>query len=60
MLRRDRVTPAAYTEKRYTVKLTAEVMIRIVDPVTRKALDEATVSPRPPPSSAAPLTTGTT
>jgi hypothetical protein len=44
VLRRDRVTPAAYTEKRYTVKLTAEVMIRIVDPVTRKALDEATVS----------------
>lgn len=44
VLRRDRVTPAAYTEKRYAVKLTAEVMIRIVDPVTRKALDEATVS----------------
>jgi tetratricopeptide (TPR) repeat protein len=44
VLRRDRVTPATYTEKRYTVKLTAEVMIRLVDPVTRKALDEATVS----------------
>jgi len=44
VLRRDRVTPAAYTEKRYTAKLTATVMIRIVDPVTRKALDEATVS----------------
>ena len=38
------MTPATYTEKRYTAKLTATVMIRIVDPVTRKALDEATVS----------------
>lgn len=43
-LRRDRSTSASYTEKRYTVKLTAEFIYRILDPVTRKGVEEKAVA----------------
>lgn len=43
-LRRDRTTSASYTEKRYTVKLTGEFVVRILDPVTRREVEEKTVS----------------
>jgi tetratricopeptide (TPR) repeat protein len=43
-LRRDKSSFAAYTEKRYSVKLTGDVMVRILDPVTRRLVDEETVS----------------
>jgi tetratricopeptide (TPR) repeat protein len=42
-LRRDRSTYATYTEKRYTVKLTGEVMYRIVELASRRVVDEETV-----------------
>jgi tetratricopeptide (TPR) repeat protein len=43
-LRRDRAATATYTERRYTVKLTGEVVYRILDPATRKTVEEETVS----------------
>ena len=43
-LRRDRAKSDAYTEKKYTVKLTGEAIYQIVDPVTRKVVEEQTVS----------------
>jgi tetratricopeptide (TPR) repeat protein len=43
-LRTDRAKSVTYAEKKYTVKLTGQVTIRIVDPVTRKGLDEEAVS----------------
>ena len=42
-LRRDRTKFDAYTEKKYTVKLTGEVVYRIVETVTRKVVEEQTV-----------------
>jgi hypothetical protein len=42
-LRRDRSKAAAYTEKKYTVKLTGEVMYRIIDPASRRVVEEETV-----------------
>ncbi len=41
-LRKDRSKAASYTEKRTTVKLTGEVTYRIIDPATRRVVDEAT------------------
>jgi hypothetical protein len=43
-LRKDRSTVATYSEKRYTVKLTGEVMYRIVDLASRRVVEEQTVS----------------
>jgi tetratricopeptide (TPR) repeat protein len=43
-LRRDRTVSATYTERRFTAKLTGEFVYRIIDPVTRKTVDEETVS----------------
>jgi tetratricopeptide (TPR) repeat protein len=43
-LRKDRSSSASYTEKRYAVKLTGEVVYRILDPVTRREVEEKTVS----------------
>ncbi|MBP7706797.1 MAG: hypothetical protein KA243_06060 [Candidatus Aminicenantes bacterium] len=43
-LRRDRTAAATYTERRYTAKLTGEFVYRILDPVTRRTVDEETVS----------------
>jgi hypothetical protein len=43
-LRRDKTKADAYTEKKYTVKLTGEVMYRIIDPASRRVVDEATVA----------------
>jgi hypothetical protein len=43
-LRRDKAKADAYTEKKYTVKLTGEVMYRIIDPASRRVVDEATVA----------------
>jgi len=43
LLRRDRSTYATYTEKRYTVKLTGEVMYRIVEMTSRRVVEEETV-----------------
>ncbi|MCK7468560.1 MAG: hypothetical protein MZU91_10965 [Desulfosudis oleivorans] len=43
-LRRDRSSSASYTEKKYTVELTGEFVYRILDPVTRKEVEEKTVS----------------
>jgi tetratricopeptide (TPR) repeat protein len=43
-LRRDKAKADAYTEKRYAVKLTGEVMVRIIDPASRRVVDEATVA----------------
>ncbi len=43
-LRRDRSKTVAYTEKRYTVKLTGEVMYRIIDPASRRVVEEETVA----------------
>jgi tetratricopeptide (TPR) repeat protein len=42
-LRRDRAKYDAYTEKRYTVKLTGEAIFQILDPVARKVVEEQTV-----------------
>jgi hypothetical protein len=42
-LRKDRSTVATYSEKKYTVKLTGEVMYRIVDLASRRIVDEETV-----------------
>jgi hypothetical protein len=42
-LRRDRSSSASYTEKRYTVRLTGDVMLRIVDAATGRVLEEAKV-----------------
>lgn len=42
-LRRDRSSSVTYTEKRYTVKVTGEVVVRMIDPVTRRVVDEGTV-----------------
>lgn len=44
VLRRDRTKSVAYTEKRYTVRLTGEATVRILDPGTRRAVDEDTVA----------------
>jgi hypothetical protein len=41
--RRDRTKTAAYTEKRTTVKLTGEVMYRILEPASRRVVDEERV-----------------
>lgn len=43
-LRRDRTASATYTERRYTVKMTGEFVYRILDPVTRKTVEEEAVS----------------
>ena len=43
-LRRERDKYAAYTEKKYTVKLTGEAVYQIVDPATRKVVEEQTVA----------------
>jgi tetratricopeptide (TPR) repeat protein len=43
-LRRDRAKYAAYTEKKYTVKLTGGVMYRIIEPATRRVVEEETVA----------------
>jgi hypothetical protein len=43
-LRRDRSKTVAYTERRYTVKLTGEVMYRIIDPASRRVVEEETVA----------------
>jgi hypothetical protein len=43
-LRRDRSSIAEYTEKRYTVKLTGEVMYRIVEPGSGRVVEEETVT----------------
>ena len=42
-LRRDKSKAAAYTEKRYTVKMTGEVMYRIIEPASRRVVDEERV-----------------
>jgi hypothetical protein len=39
-LRRDRSKSAAYTERRFTRKLTGEVIYRVLDPATRRAQAE--------------------
>ncbi|RPI97985.1 MAG: hypothetical protein EHM31_12595, partial [Candidatus Aminicenantes bacterium] len=43
-LRRDKSKTVAYTERRYTVKLTGEVMYRIIDPASRRIVEEETVA----------------
>ena len=42
-LRRDRSSSASYTEKRSTVRLTGDVMLRIIDAATGRVLEEAKV-----------------
>ncbi len=42
-LRKDRSRSAAYTEKRYTVKLTGEFVYRVLEPATRRVVDEERV-----------------
>jgi tetratricopeptide (TPR) repeat protein len=42
-LRRDKSSVATYSEKKYTVKLTSEVMYRIVELASRRVVDEETV-----------------
>jgi tetratricopeptide (TPR) repeat protein len=43
-LRKDRSTVATYSEKKFTVKLTGEVMYRIVELASRRVVEEQTVS----------------
>ena len=43
-LRRDRTKLEGYTEKKYTAKLTGEAIFQVVDPATRKVVEEQTVS----------------
>jgi hypothetical protein len=43
-LRRDRSSVATYSEKKYTVKLTGEMMYRIVELASRRIVEEQTVS----------------
>jgi tetratricopeptide (TPR) repeat protein len=43
-LRGDRSKSVTYTERRYTVKLTGEVIYRLIEPATRKVVEEDTVS----------------
>ncbi len=43
-LRKDRSTVATYSEKKYTVKLTGEVMYRIVELASRRVVEEQTVN----------------
>jgi tetratricopeptide (TPR) repeat protein len=43
-LRKDRSKAAAYTEKRYTVKVTGKVMYRIIEPASSRVVDEETVA----------------
>jgi tetratricopeptide (TPR) repeat protein len=43
-LRGDRSKSAAYTERRYTVKLTGEVTYRIIEPASRRVVGEETVA----------------
>lgn len=43
-LRRDRSSTVAYTEKRYTIKIAGEATIRIIDPATRRVMDEGAVT----------------
>lgn len=42
-LRKDKSKAAAYTEKRYTVKLTGEVRYQIIEPASRRVVDGETV-----------------
>ncbi len=42
-LRRDRSSYATYTERKYTVELTGEVMYQIVDPAASRVIAEETV-----------------
>jgi len=42
-LRRDKSKTVAYTEKRYTVKLTGEVMYRVIEAASRRIVEEETV-----------------
>jgi hypothetical protein len=42
-LRRERDKYAAYTEKKYSVTLTGEAIYQIIDPVSRKVVEEQTV-----------------
>ena len=39
-LRRDRAKSAAYTERRFTMKLTGEVVTRVLDPASRRVVAE--------------------
>ena len=43
-LRRDKSKTVAYTERRTTVKLTGEVMYRIIDAASRRVVEEETVA----------------
>jgi tetratricopeptide (TPR) repeat protein len=43
-LRRDRTKQHVYTVKRYAVKLTGEAIYQIIDPVTRKVVEEQTIA----------------
>jgi tetratricopeptide (TPR) repeat protein len=43
-LRRDRSKSVAYTEKRYTAKLTGEMVTQLLDPVSGRVIDERTVT----------------
>ena len=43
-LRRDKSKTVAYTERRYTVKLTGEVTYRIIEPASRRVVEEETVA----------------
>jgi tetratricopeptide (TPR) repeat protein len=45
-LRRDRSKSAAYTERKYSVRLTGEVIYRIVDPATRQVVAEEKIAAR--------------
>ena len=42
-LRRDKTKAAAYTEKRYTVKVSGEVRYEIIEPASGRVVDEETV-----------------
>jgi len=43
-LRRDRSKSVAYTERRYAVKLTGEMVYQLLDPVSGRVIDERTVT----------------
>ena len=43
-LRRDKTKTASYTEKKYTAKLTGEARYRIVETVSRRVVEEETVT----------------
>jgi len=43
-LRRDKTKTVMYTERRYTVKLTGEVTYRLIEPSSRRVIEEETVA----------------